>query len=436
MLAIVTPENLDRVRAVCDRWEVRATVVGHVLDRDADGVGRLRIRSGFDGEVLAEVPASSLADDGPRYRRPLEPPADLARRRLDDPSLLPAPTSCGDDLLELLIDPAWIYSQYDHQLFLNTVLPPGAADAALLECAAPGIEWTGKALALSGDANPGWCRIDPRLGTAATVAESALNVACAGGTPIALVNCLNFGNPEHPETMWQLSESIDGMSEACLALGIPVVGGNVSLYNASEGTDIDPTPVVAVVGLLDRLVRRPPVIGWDEGDEIVLIGRTVPSLGGSRWARQLRGHHDGELAPLDLEEHGRLVGFVAALVAAEAGEASAPGIVNGIHDVSDGGLAVALAESAAARGVGASVPNLTSHLELFSESPSRVLLATGRSPELITAAINAGLHAAVIGTAGGDRLVVDGLIDLSIGEIVAARTAALGDHFEAAANSL
>jgi len=338
MLAIVTPADLGRVIEVCDRWEVRATVVGHVLDRDEDGVGRLRIRDGFDGEVLAEVPASSLADDAPRYRRPLAPPSNLAARRLDDPSLLEPPASTGADLLELLVDPAWIYRQYDHQLFLNTIVGPGEGDAALLECAAPGIAWNGRALALSTDANPGWCRIDPRLGTAATVAESALNVACAGGTPIALVNCLNFGNPENPEVMWQLSESIDGMAEACLALGIPVVGGNVSLYNASEGIDIDPTPVVATVGLVEHVTRRPPTMSWNEGDDIVLLGRTVPNLGGSRWARQLRHHLDGELAWLDLDVHRRLVTLVARLVSVEAGPAEAPGLISGLHDVADGGL--------------------------------------------------------------------------------------------------
>ncbi|MCU1493962.1 MAG: phosphoribosylformylglycinamidine synthase subunit [Acidimicrobiaceae bacterium] len=431
MLAIVTPEALARVQAVCDRWEVRATVVGRVRERDEDGVGRLRIRDGFDGEVLAEVPAASLADDAPRYRRPIAAPTDLAERRAFDPGLLAAPADCGADLLELLVDPSWIYGQYDHQLFLNTVFAPGAADAALIKCAAPGIEWTGKALALSADANPGWCRIDPRLGTAATVAESALNVACAGGTPIALVNCLNFGNPEHPEVMWQLSEAIDGMAEACTALGIPVVGGNVSLYNASEGVDIDPTPVVAVVGLLDRLDRRPPAIGWVDGDEIVMLGRTVPVLGGSRWARSVRHHVDGELAPLDLSEHARLVELVAWLVAAEAGgEPEAPGLVSGIHDVSDGGLAVALAECAVAAGIGCMLRGVSSHLELFSESPSRVLVATSRAPELVRSAFAAGVEASVIGSVGGDRLVVEGLVDLALEDLLEARQANLSGVLE------
>jgi len=432
MLAIVEPAALERVVEICRRWEVTATVVGRVGPRDEDGVGRLRVRDGESGEVLAEVPAASLADDAPRYRRPLAPPADLAERRLRDPSLLEPPGDCGADLLALLVDASWIYRQYDHQLFLNTVFGPGAADAALLRCSSPGIEWTGKALAMSADANPGWCLVDPRLGTAATVAESALNVACVGARPIALVNCLNFGNPEHPEVMWQLSEAIDGMTEACEALGIPVVGGNVSLYNSSESGDIDPTPVVAVVGLLDRLERRPPAIGWQDGDAIVMLGRTVSSLGGSRWARAVRSHADGELAPLDLAAHARLVDLVASLVAAEASAGGAPGLVSGVHDVSDGGLAVALAELVSASGAGCTVRGVTSHGELFSESPSRVLVATGRPSELVTAAFAAGVEAAPIGMVGGSRLVVEGLVDIGLDEIAAARTANLAGAVEAA----
>ena len=431
MLAIVTPDNLARVVEVCRRWEVESSVVGEVRPCDPDGVGRLRIRDGRGGELLAEVPAASLADEAPRYRRPLAPPADLARRRADDPRSLDPPADCGADLLELVVDAAAIYRQYDHQLFLNTVLGPGVADAALLECAAPGIAWTGKALALSADANPGWCRLDPRVGTAATVAESVLNVACTGARPIALVNCLNFGNPENPEVMWQLSEAVDGMSEACAALDVPVVGGNVSLYNASEGLDIDPTPVVAVVGLLGALRRRPPVIGWQEGNAVVLLGQTHPGLGGSRWARQLRGHRDGELWPLDLAAHARVAGLVAGLVAAEAGEVEPPGLVTGVHDVSDGGLAVALAECAVASGLGCAVAGVATHAELFSESASRVLLATPDPDRLCERARAAGVPAVRLGVVGGTRLAVDGLLDVDVDELHAASRGRLDPVFGA-----
>ncbi|MDP9388023.1 MAG: phosphoribosylformylglycinamidine synthase subunit PurL, partial [Actinomycetota bacterium] len=266
MLAIVTPESLDRVQEVCRRWEVRASVVGTVT-----AGGRLRILDRPGGGVLADVPASSLHDDAPLYDRPRRPPA--------APPGMPDLESADPaaELLDLLVDPSWVYRQYDHQLFLNTVEPPGG-DASVLLLKAPGLP-NGRAagsrgVAVATDGNARWCALDPRAGTAMVVAEAALNVACAGARPVAVVNCLNFGNPEHPEVMWQLSEAIDGMAEACRALHLPVVGGNVSLYNESRGRDIDPTPVVGVVGLVDRLERRPPGAGLAAGGRLLLLGRT------------------------------------------------------------------------------------------------------------------------------------------------------------------
>ncbi len=265
---------------------------------------------------------------------------------------LPAPADCGADLLTLLCDPSWVFHQYDHQLFLNTVEPPGG-DAAVLRLAAPGLPPSERGLALTTDSNPAWCSIDPRAGTAATVAESILNLACAGARAVAVVNCLNFGNPEHPEVMWQLSEAVDGLGDACRAFGLPVVGGNVSLYNESAGRDIDPTPVVGALGLIDRLVARPPGPRLVDGGTLVLldasvgsiVGRASPAgLAGSRWAVECRGHRNGPLPALDTTGHARLVDFVRGLVA--EGLAGGAGLVDGIHDVSGGGLAVALAEMA------------------------------------------------------------------------------------------
>ncbi len=419
MLAIVTPEDLARVQEVCARWEVRSAVVGRVTEPPADGPGRLRIMDGFDGEVLGDVPAVALADDAPLYQRPLERPADLDVRLADDPGVMPAPADCGDDLLQLLFDPSWVYRQYDHQLFLNTVEGPGG-DAAVLKLAAPGLPDSKRGLALSTDSNPAWCSLDPRLGTAATVAEGALALACAGATPKAVVNCLNFGNPEHPEVMWQLSEAIDGMAEACRGLGLPVIGGNVSLYNESFGRDIDPTPVIGSLGLIEHLARRPPGVTMPAGSTLVLLDGGVevdgPSLAGSRWAVGVCGHRNGTLPPLDLEGHRRLINFVGALVA-EAVAPAVPGVedlVVGIHDVSAGGLAVALAELAVRSGVGFSVSGITGHHQLFSEAPSRVVVATNRPKFLTQRAESAGVRARILGTAGGDRLVVEGLVDLDL----------------------
>jgi len=423
MLAIVSPADRAEVEEVCRRWEVRATMIGTVTaplpGKDSGGGGRLRIFDSPGGELLADVPAASLSDDAPLYDRPLAPPADLARRRADDPSRLPAPADCGAEVLAMLADSSWVWHQYDHQLFLNTVVGPGG-DAAVLRLAAPGLPDSRRGLALSTDSNPRWCALDPRAGTALTVAESALNVACTGARPVALVNCLNFGNPEHPEVMWQLSESIDGMAEACRALGIPVIGGNVSLYNESGGVDIDPTPVVAVLGVIDDLARRPPDSGFRADSCLVLLGPTDLSLAGSRWAVDRHGHGGGVLPALDLAAHGALLQLVADLVAD-------PDLVVAVHDVSDGGLGLALAECAVRSGLGCLVDGVDGHAELFSESPGRVLVDTTDPRELLARAAAAGIAGRVLGHPGGDRLVVKGLVDLAVAEAQAAWRRALPD---------
>ncbi len=441
MLAIVAPENLAHLEEVCRRWEVRSAVVGRVTEPRGDEPGRLRVLDGFDGAVLADVPAAALSEDAPLYHRPIKPPGDHEARAADDPGELAPPSDCGPDLLLLLDDPAWIYRQYDHQLFLNTIEPPGG-DAAVLRLAGPGLPASERGLALTTDSKPAACSIDPRAGTAATVAESTLNLACAGAGVVAAVNCLNFGNPEHPEVMWQLSEAIDGMSEACRAFDLPVVGGNVSLYNESAGRDIDPTPVIGALGLIDRLVARPPGVRLVEGGTLVLLdasavasttttgqstnstGRSSrPSLAGSRWAVECRGHRNGRLPALDLAGHRRLVEFVRGLVAETL--AGGEGLVDGIHDVSGGGLAVTLAEMTAASAIGCRVAGVADHHELFSEAPSRVVVCTTRHHELISRAAEAEVGFRVLGEAGGDRLLVEGLVDVSVTDVVDARRSRL-----------
>jgi phosphoribosylformylglycinamidine synthase len=421
MLAIVTPEALDEVLQVCRRWEVRASVVGTVTSS-----GRLRILERVDGEVLADVPAASLHEDAPLYDRPRHPPADLDALRAADPGRLEGPQDCGDDLLGMLADTSWVYRQYDHQLFLNTVVAPGG-DAAVLRLKAPGVALKSeRALALSTDGNGRWCAVDPRHGTAMIVAEAALNVACTGARPAAVVNCLNFGNPEHPEVMWQLSEAIDGMAEACRALSLPVIGGNVSLYNESRGRDIDPTPVIGVLGLISRLERRPPGIALLDGGSLILLGSAEErGLGGSRWAAG-RGHRGGTLPSLDLSLHRRLLELVAAL----AGD----GVVHGLHDIADGGLGVCLAELAVTAGIGLTARGVATHAELFSEAPSRVVVcvAQGRQTEVERAAESAQIPCRRLGTAGGDRLVIEGLVDLDLAEVSERWRCALPSAFEAA----
>jgi phosphoribosylformylglycinamidine synthase len=263
-------------------------------------------------------------------------------------------------------------------------------------------------LALSTDGNARWCALDPRAGTALVVAESTLNVACVGARPVALVNCLNFGNPEHPEVMWQLSEAIDGMAEACRALSVPVIGGNVSLYNESRGRDIDPTPIVGTLGLVDRLEAPPPGVRLVAGSHILLVGtEAATSLAGSRWAVDLYGHRGGRPPALDLDRHRRLLALVAEL---------AGGLADGVHDVSDGGLGVTLAEMAVHGEVGFQVDGIPDHHALFGEGPSRVIVSVAdASLAVVEARIAAsGVGWTRLGRAGGDRLVIDGLVDISL----------------------
>ncbi len=419
MLAFVTPEHLDEVLATAERWEVRHAVIGEV-----NSSGRLRVLASVKGAVEADIPAASLSEDAPLHDRPMQEPADRAARLADDPAVLPPPDDATVDLLAMLYDPAWAYRQYDHQLFLNTVAGPGA-DAAVLRLAAPGVPTSGtRGMAVTTDGNHRWCAADPRQGVAMVVAESALNLACVGAEPKAVVNCLNFGNPEHPEVMWQFSEVIDGMSAACRALKTPVVGGNVSFYNESRGANIDPTPVIGSIGLIDSLTRRPPGAVLVDGARIVLVGPRSDVLTASLWARARHDHTGGTLAPLDLELHQVLVGFVTTVVR--------DGLVVGAHDVADGGLGLALAEMAIIGSCGAQVDGVDGHGELFSEAPSRVVLVVDDEhlQEFEDRLEAADLPFAHLGRCSGDRLFIGGtnllpLIDVPVADLAAARTTAV-----------
>jgi phosphoribosylformylglycinamidine synthase len=410
MLAIVEPGNLDEVLAIAAKWEVRASVIGEV-----NGSGRLRVLASRGGEVLADMPATSLDEDAPLYERPLAAPADLDERRAADVDVALAGIDPGPALVAMLADTSWVSSQYDHQLFLNTVVAPGG-DAAVLRLKHPATGGdTGRALALTTDGNHRWCAVDPRAGTAAVVAEAVLNLACVGARPLALVNNLNFGNPEHPEVMWQLSESIDGMAEACDAFGIPVIGGNVSLYNESRGTDIDPTPVVGVLGIVDHLRRRPPGLRLVEGHRLLVLGRPAHGgLAGSRLAGDHGQGRRGALPPVDLAAVGAVAALVRELVDA--------GLPSAVHDVAEGGLAAALAEMAVAAGVGCSVARIHDLADLFGESTGRVVVAV--APDDMGAveeqAAAAGVEVTRLGLATGERITVKGLLDLPLDEVAAA----------------
>jgi phosphoribosylformylglycinamidine synthase len=417
MLAIVRPADLDEVLALCRRWDIRAAVVGRVT-----GTGRFRVFDGafdppegappgWEPEPIADIPCASLGD-GPVYDRPRARPAaqDALVAADPAPALLarfPDGTDLSGELLALLATPtiadkSWVWRQYDHQLFLNTVVGPGA-DAAVLR-----LKGTDRALALSTDGKGRFCRLDPHIGGRLVVLEAARNVACAGARPIALVNCLNFGNPEHPEVMWQFTEVVEGMSEVCEALDIPVIGGNVSFYNESRGADIDPTPVVGVLGLIDELDAPPPVPQLVAGQRVVLFGTTRPELGGSEWAAVVHGLDGGAPPAADVEEAGALHELVRELVAGA--------LVDGVHDCSDGGAAVALAEMAIGGGCGfdLAIPDAGTAVPdaawCFGESASRVVVSV--APELVddvlARAALRGVPAADLGAAGGSELRLAG----------------------------
>lgn len=405
MLAIVEPSKLDDVMAIADKWEVTASVIGTVTSS-----GRLRITTDDGEEILADVPAKSLEEDAPLYNRPMAEPAYLHARRADSATALPAPDDVGSDLLELLCDTSWVWSQYDHMLFLNTVVAPGG-DAAVLRLKHPttGVD-TGRGMALTTDGNHLWCAVDPRQGSVMTMCESVMNLAMVGARPIAMVNCMNFGNPEHPEVMWQFSESVDGLSEALDAFGVPCIGGNVSLYNESRGADIDPTPIIGVLGLLDRLDAVPPSPELVDGGRLILVGETVRELSGSEWAAR-RGHRGrGTLPAVDLDAVAAVAGVIRELVTA--------GLVQGAHDVSSGGLGLALAEMAVASGVGVNAARISDHVELFSESAGRAVLCV--AADQVRAVLDIleahGVPHSRIGAAGGDRIAVKDLIDVSLAE--------------------
>jgi phosphoribosylformylglycinamidine synthase subunit PurL len=380
MMAFVAPDHVDAVLAVADKWEIDSAVVGEVK------AGRT-LRVHHDGELVAELPAASLADDAPLYDRPAARPD-----WLDEVQARPADApvdDVGGTLLALLADPAigstaWVHTQYDHMLFLNTVVGPGS-DGTLLR-----IKGTDKALAVSTDGNGRLCYLDPRGGSERLVYEAALNVAVTGARPLALVDNLNFGNPEKPAVMWQFIESIEGMSRACESLGIPVVGGNVSFYNETDGVDIHPTPVVGLLGLADPMPPDPPRLSRaSEGMEVWEVGpRATANLAGSA-VQRLQGELGGIPTPPEGDTAVRVTGLAAEMAQ------SAPVL----HDISDGGLAVALAEVCIASGVGAKVASE----HPFSEDPHRFLLVA--EPGSITPPHDIARR---IGTITGQDLVING----------------------------
>ncbi|MBI2917577.1 MAG: phosphoribosylformylglycinamidine synthase subunit PurL [Chloroflexi bacterium] len=420
MLVAVKQGFEDRVEAVFRRWGLSSVVLGRVT---SDGMARVR-----EGDrQVAEVPVA-LFTDPPQYRLEGRMPKELQphrEKRLD--LLRDLPEEPGQLLLRLLASPniaskEWVYRQYDHQVLTNTVVSPGAADAAVLR-----VRGTPRGIALATDGNGRLCYLDPYVGGALAVAEAARNVACVGARPLALTDCLNFGNPENPGVYWQLEQAIRGMADACRRLDVPVISGNVSLYNETQGKPIYPTPVVGMLGLVDDAARHCTSGFKCPGDVVALLGGGADPQGG------LAGSEYLEVA------HGLVVGKPVVDLAAEARvqrvvvEAISRGLLHSAHDCADGGLAVALAECSILGGMGfqGQVPLVAGRgdASLFGEAASRIVVSVARADQtnLEGLARAHGVPCQVLGRVGNARFALKGYLDLPLTRLAAAWRGGLED---------
>jgi len=428
MLLVAQKGREEEVFRIFQKWGLDAVEIGRVTS-DA----KMRVLE--HGEVVAEIPNAALTDDAPVYKRPLarwEPPVE---REMPEFVKLGASEDFSSQLKPLLASPnicskRWVWQQYDHMVQTNTVDAPGAGDAGVIR-----IKGSNRGLAMALDGNSRWCYLDPRLGAMHAVAEAARKVACAGATPIGATNCLNFGNPEKPHIMWQFSQTIDGITKACEELDTPITGGNVSFYNETLGEGIYPTPVIGVVGLLEDVHKTVKMHFANAGKKIVLLraneaGDTVDAeleFGSSEYAKEILGALWGYPPELDIEKEATLQRALVAIIRA--------GLVESAHDCSDGGLAVALVESALPGGVGLSVrlPGQQVALEfmLFGEDAGRVVLSCDpiHLPRIKQVAEEYGVFADVLGETGSGRveITVDGksVISASIAELREAYEGAL-----------
>ncbi len=406
MLLVAKPGREGEVLDICKKWDVDAAVVGRVT-----GDGFLRVKE--KGVVVAEVPARALADDAPKYERPAAAPPYQDHLQSLPLELIPEPADCNAVMETLLASPTiahkgWVFEQYDHMVQTNTMLRPGS-DAAVLR-----IKGTDKALAVTADCNSLYCLLNPYIGAGIAVAEAARNLVCSGARPLALTDCLNFGNPERPDIMWQFILAVEGIADACKALKIPVVSGNVSFYNETRGLSIYPTPVIGMVGLIEKADRAVSQGFKAEGDAVVLLGETGEDLGGTEYLRAVHHREQGTPPMLNLDREVALQALVL--------KAIEQGLVRSAHDCAEGGLAVALAEcclsapsgplAAPSCPLGAEVTldarGLRRDSLLFGESQSRIVISVN-SNDLTTIkalAIESNVQLSVLGFVGGRKLTI------------------------------
>ncbi|WP_404389027.1 phosphoribosylformylglycinamidine synthase subunit PurL [Humibacillus xanthopallidus] len=415
MMAIVEPGKLDEFMAITDKWDVEATVIGEVTDGD-------RLVITWHGEVIVDVPPRSVAHDGPTYHRPLSRPAYLDALNADGAASLERPETGEEIKTQLLTllgspnlcDKSWVTDQYDRYVLGNTALSqPDDAGVVRVD------EETGRGVAVSTDCNGRFTKLDPYTGAQLALAEAYRNVATAGAAPLAVTDCLNFGSPEDPGVMWQFRESIRGIAEGCKFLGIPVTGGNVSFYNQTGDVAIHPTPVVGVLGVMADVSKRSPSGFRSEDAHIYLLGTTREELDGSEWAHVIHKHLGGLPPQVDLAAEQAL--GAALVAAAEAG------LVEAAHDLSEGGLAIALAEACMRHGVGATIDGLDqvgvdSFTALFSESSARALVAVPAGSAAAFEALLDEVPHRRIGVTGGRDLEITDLFSVSVSELTSAHT--------------
>ncbi|HET7695472.1 MAG TPA: phosphoribosylformylglycinamidine synthase subunit PurL [Vicinamibacterales bacterium] len=421
MLLVVKKGREAEVEKIFEKWDLHAAHIGEVT---TDGIMRVKDH----GTVVAEIPNTALVDEAPVYDRPAARPAYLDDVGTFDAARLKQ-VPPREALLALLASPTiaskrWVYRQYDTMVRTNTIAAAGMTAGVVR------VKGTERALAISTDGNGRYCYLNPRRGAMLAVAEAARNVACAGAVPIGATNCLNFGNPERPEIMWQLVEAIEGIADACRALDVPITGGNVSLYNETDGRAIYPTPIIGVVGLMEDASRVLTRAFRGSGDAVVLLGEDRGELGGSEYLKTIHGLVRGDAPALDLAREAALIRLVT--------ESASAGLLRSAHDCSDGGIAVTLAECSFDTGGVGVTADLASEVELFSETASRIVVSVeaSKEQELLARAAAAGVPARRIGTTGGSRLAihVDGrsAIDVAVTEAERLWSTALERYFKRA----
>ena len=399
MLIVTQAGKEDEVLNIFKKWDLDAVVIGEVTDSN-----RMRV---FDkGAIVADIPVDALTEDAPLYERPISPPPYLDILHDLDIDNLPIPQDLNKVLLTLLSSPTiaskeWVYRQYDHMVRTDTVVLPGS-DSAIIR-----IKGTNKAIAMTTDCNSRYCFSDPYTGGAIAVAEAARNIVCGGGEPAALTDCLNFGNPERPEIMWQFQQAIDGIAAVCKRFNIPVISGNVSFYNETNDISIYPTPVIGMAGIIDDISKRMTQDFKDEGDVIILLGRNMEEIGLSEYLKEIHYKIRGVPPQLDLELEKKVQDLCLYGIR--------EGLIKSAHDTSEGGLAVAIAECCISKGgrenVGAKIDmddDMRSDILLFGETQSRIVITVeqGRITDIEMQARDMDVPCRVIGRVGGESLII------------------------------